>query len=410
MNKQYTNKEMRKILQRELEMPVVVTEQLMGTLEGLCEDYEPERVHTSVNKYKQVMKYKKMVAVFAMVCILSCGAVATAVGLSKWNETAANVWKADEMLQDEMSENGVAVIPDVSATDNGVTVCVEQIVTDGLSEYILFKITAPEDLELPYDFGFHDFSVRTEGTEEEDVIDAISCSTLIKADAAKGKEAKLNEEKNVIYYQMQISLATPNALQGKTLSIAFYNLARFDTKQEETELLKGTWEMDILPEVQEYAMSMTKQIAQKMDLDKKASLDSVILSPMNIQVEVSYADFVSLEYLNGEKQLYEIMPAIKGVKLKDGKELEIHPWLNEYETHWDDKTDKMLGTPLNGEQLDIVSKECKDWTIRMNVDYMQLANTGIDNVDLPKGMINPEDVQSIILEYQGKDYECSIEK
>ena len=149
MKRCYKEREIKAIMQRELELPIVVTERISDVLHQTCVEYNESDCKDRVVHYKKKEKIRRQfVAVFA-ICLLGIGTTVGAMELKKWHEYAAQEFHADVEQQDKLVIDGLALNPDISVTDNGVTVSVEQVVADGYSEYILLKVEAPENVELP---------------------------------------------------------------------------------------------------------------------------------------------------------------------------------------------------------------------------------------------------------------------
>ena len=150
MRHRLTGQRMKKILQRDMEIPVIVTEQMAAALHEINTEYNEEESRREIIHYNKMHRLKQQVAMIALLCIIGFGAGVTATQVKRWKDSAVKVWKTDAVLQDKMIEQGtVPELPEIVAEDAGVKISVEQIVTDGWKEYPL--VYAGRGKEADYD-------------------------------------------------------------------------------------------------------------------------------------------------------------------------------------------------------------------------------------------------------------------
>lgn len=119
------------------EVPDTIHQMMIETLDGL-EEREEQKMKKS-NKMK-----KRTMVLLAAALIGAMGMTAGAAGLFKWNERAAEVFVADEPLQDHLVMEQVVQEGTQSVTDNGITISLVQTIQDSNCFYALFDVTAED--------------------------------------------------------------------------------------------------------------------------------------------------------------------------------------------------------------------------------------------------------------------------
>ncbi|MGN0153451.1 MAG: DUF4179 domain-containing protein [Lachnospiraceae bacterium] len=411
MKKNYTVKQIKQILKREISVPVIVTEQVADTLHTVCGEYDDEECKEHIKQYRKVVRIRKQIAAVLVICLLCAGATVTAAGLKKWNPYAAQEWRAGEVVQDEMMAEQTAVVPEISVTDNGVTVSVEQVVTDGLSEYVLFKVEAPENMELTEKFDFEQWVIWTDGSDEG-LIDGAGGNVLTRVNPETQMLEKVNEEKNIVYYQWQMDIAKENGLKGKEVSFIFNNLVNIDNKHNITLLQTGRWELVLPEEIQAYAMKKTKhKTGQIMNAeDNLVQITEAVISPMNLILKGNYRDKVAEEYRYGDANAGEILPVVKAIRMKDGSERLLEDWMIRYDWNLDAEMEEKIGGMKNEEIYDAI-KNCKEWKFEISIEFSEIPKISKLEADTASdwGIMDSNDVKEVILEYRGEEYIVSFE-
>ena len=123
MRHRLTGQRMKKILQRDMEIPVIVTEQMAAALHEINTEYNEEESRREIIHYNKMHRLKQQVAMIALLCIIGFGAGVTATQVKRWKDSAVKVWKTDAVLQDKMIEQGtVPELPEIVAEDAGVKI------------------------------------------------------------------------------------------------------------------------------------------------------------------------------------------------------------------------------------------------------------------------------------------------
>ena len=154
------SRKMKKILRADIGLPPSVEK-------GVEKAFEQIRMEAAA-KEKRTVRKRRIVPgtalAAALVLILSGVTVAGAVVYS-WSPRVAEKFQADQEQQDQLTKEHLTRPLDISVTDGGVTVSLEQVLTVPDYLYLCFKITGPEDMDLTGDisFNFMDFQMLSLG-------------------------------------------------------------------------------------------------------------------------------------------------------------------------------------------------------------------------------------------------------
>lgn len=423
MKRYYKERELKEIMQKELELPVVVTEKIADTLHRTCEDYDESICKENVANFRKRTKRKRQIAAILALCLLGTGTTVGAIELKKWHEYAAQELYADPEAQDRLITDGLASNPTISATDNGVTVSVEQVVADDYSEYILLKVETSENVELPLEFGFASEFAYGENSElsfEEPTVRRCSGQALIAWNEDTEQLEKINAERNIVYYAYEIYSTEKNVLQEKEITIRLKDIVEYLPKAQSQVVLEGEWEITLPKAIQKNAQkeTITYKLASKSEkkMNDVSNWENVTITPLQLMVEFSYQNTIPYsEESESFCELTSVLPHVKKIILKNGDVLEIGATTNNYvEFNYDEETQQQYEefTKLRDyKEANLAIQACDEWSVKLCVNFPDAARTQAgDNNIWQSGIINPEEVDELVFEYQGEEYSYKVEK
>lgn len=423
MKRYYNELEIKTIMKKELDLPIIVTERIADTLSRNCEGYDEESCKETIIGIKKYIKIKRQIAAIFTICLLGVGTTVGAMELKKWHEYAAQEFHADVEQQNKLVTDGLAISPAISVTDNGVTVSVEQVVADSYSEYILLKVEAPENVELPLEFGFASEFAYGENSElsfEEPTIRRCSGQALVDWNEKTGQLERINDEPNVMYYAYVIYSTQENILQGKEIKIRLKDIVEYLPKAQSQVVLEGEWEIMLPKEVQENAKwaEFTYELAAKQakKMNYVSTWENVTITPLQLMIEFDYQDTIPYSEENESFcELTSVLPYVKKIKLKNGDVLEVDVTANDYvEFNCDEETQQEYEDFVklrDYKDADLVIRTCDQWSVKLCVNFSAAAKAqSEDNHVWQSGIINPEEVQELVLEYQGEEYSYKVVK
>jgi len=423
MERCYKEREIKAIMQKELELPIIVTERIADVLHQTCTDYNESDCKDKVVNYKKKAKVRRQFVALFAICLFGIGTTVGAMELKKWHEYAAEEFHADAKQQDKLATDGLATNPAISVTDNGVTVSVEQVVADSYSEYILLKVEAPKNVELPLEFGFASEFAYGENSElsfEEPTIRRCSGQALIDWDEKTGQLERINDEPNVVYYAYMISFTEKNIIQGKEITIRLKDIVEYLPKAQNQVVLEGEWAITLPSEVQQNAqreMLTYKMLSNTEDkMNNVLDWGNVTITPIQLMMEFDYQDTIPYSKENESFcELTSVLPHVKKIKLKNGDILEIDTESNDYvEFKNDNKTQQEYEefTRLRDyKEASRAIQTCDEWSVKLCVNFSAAARvyTEASNV-WQSGIIDPEEVEELVVEYQGEEYSYKVVK
>lgn len=210
------DKNIKNRLLEELEVPELVQERVKFVLNDirLGEFGKPkEEIGKEEKKGKKIWGKGITKGVAAAACVLLVSSITVTAAVTKWNTKLVEKFQITEALQEDLSNSGVAVSPMQKVEQAGITMTLEQCLTDNDFFYCLFKLDLPDDIKVDKKthqaegviveenqkekqvsgcLGFWEVSV--EGYKEEDIT---PCTTGF---LLENGELVLDEETNSLYY------------------------------------------------------------------------------------------------------------------------------------------------------------------------------------------------------------------
>ncbi|MGN0495739.1 MAG: DUF4179 domain-containing protein, partial [Lachnospiraceae bacterium] len=104
---------------------------------------------------KKLFRRMNKAAACAVIGILTCGVISVgATAYYKWNKGLEEYYQVEEEDKTQIEESGLADFPDLSVTDQGVTVTLEESVVDNYYAYVTLKVEGydvPEGMQPEFD-------------------------------------------------------------------------------------------------------------------------------------------------------------------------------------------------------------------------------------------------------------------
>lgn len=314
MHKNYTKKDIKRIMKQDMEVPKIVTHQVQQAFQQINQNYQQDKVEEKVISYRRKASFKMRVVLVAAAVMLFGTVTATGAALLKWNPMVAEKFEADEMQQDLLTAKGMAEEQSISTENNGVTIEVEQTLADDRYMYALFKITAPEEMKLDQDTFFDEFNLTSNGQE-------------VPADHSSGVVENEDGMDNVTYWEVWIQQTEADHLKGSDITANFVNMSLLKADKIGTEaLVDGVWDLTWqVPDTDvRENFAVNHEFSQYGVTVKNISITPLSMEitydwPRNVISEQAITDDGSMT----EIQYFEEPLAARSFRLKDGTTVDI---------------------------------------------------------------------------------------
>lgn len=324
-NELHTEKEIKRMLRQEVEIPELVADRIEETLNTIRRDAfsgwdeKPDRKGgKKINPAKRKTgrrKKRHIGAATAAAAVIICTSItAVAAVIVNWNSIVVEEFGIDIELQDELVEQGVAPAVNASVTDNGVTVSTEQALMDSRYIYLLLKVEAPEDIVLSDSIFFEEFELTLDGQEPN-----FSYGAGVTDD---------NPTDNISYWHIWVNnVDSKSDFHDKILGIHLENLTQDAQKADAgTKLIDGQWNLDwnMVYDDAETVFDVNKELPEL-----NMTVKSIALSPISIEVRYDWGrEEVLVDAMDeyGKAIIsydYAEPPEAVGFRMKDGSRQEI---------------------------------------------------------------------------------------
>lgn len=324
-NELHTEKEIKRMLRQEVEIPELVADRIEETLNTIRRDAfsgwdeKPDRkggkkINPAKRKTGRRKKRHVGAATAAAAVIICTSITAVAAVIVNWNSIVVEEFGIDIELQDELVEQGVAPAVNASVTDNGVTVSTEQALMDSRYIYLLLKVEAPEDIVLSDSTFFEEFKLTLDGQAPD-----FSYGAGVTDD---------NPTDNISYWHIWVNnVDSKSDFHDKILGIHLENLTQDAQKADAgTKLIDGQWNLDwnMVYDDAETVFDVNKELPEL-----NMTVKSIALSPISIEVRYDWAkEEVLVDAMDeyGKAVIsydYAEPPEAVGFRMKDGSRQEI---------------------------------------------------------------------------------------
>lgn len=321
------------IFPEEIELSEIVLSKTNHALEKIRQEDTDSMKRQNRNRGRKF--FKKQAAAIACVCILAVSSISAVAAIRHyWGRGMNGNIQASDVLQQELTENGIAKVysedPDyqsLSVTNHGITITPDTVVADDRFAYMSFHISgySVADGEEP---GFDMVNVY-QGENPEDWLNMSGTmyngivpdenGTSVYED---GSPLETNEDGSTVCrytdsngnmeFIIQASIADESdSLLGKTVHVSFRDLGTF-SKGRFTLAAEGSWDFElVLPAV---SPARDIEVGQKVE-GTNFVMEDISISPVSIKVNYSVSEAPEIK----EDDLG--IPDVKGVVLKDGTKI-----------------------------------------------------------------------------------------
>ena len=306
MAKKYSKRDVIRILKNEIETPKIVTTQVNQAL---------QEIGAGNGKNYHKRRSLRWQAAVMVIGVMMLGTVTVrAAEYFLWNQDVVERFDIDEAQQQELERQKVTVPVTASATDNGVTISLEQSLMTDKYIFMYFKITAPEDVRLPETTSFGNWHIMIAGADNSQ---NFCIGPEIKGDDETDSVG--NGEGNVIYREFFMQRGNREDANGKELMAHFQNLISDDGKgNPEYTIAEGEWDLSWKLDYtsSESVFEVNQPLGHSGILVKQ-----IILSPISIEVVYDWPRKKTKYYDDGSGEMSAWkLPAVSPVqyRMEDG--------------------------------------------------------------------------------------------
>lgn len=319
------------------------------------------RMHASENTLEEVLKmaeqrkragrFIRRNTVIAIVAV-SMGTVVAAATLNTWSRSMQHQLKGTTEQMQELEEKNIAAFPDVSVTDEGVTVTLEQSIVNGSWGYVALKISG---YNLPKGAvpAFEAANLTVKDWDGSIGIGSSFDSGLLtdgyKVIGEDGQEPQTEDDGSLvchwqdedgnleyifdIYINDETGKSQPS-LSGKEVNIHLEGLGYYTDKEVCKTVIPGNWQFSfVLPGADDSVIysDIDKPIGETGAILKEVEVSPISMAitysfPRKIQTETGYHEEVMTEEDGTEKyesvpfsyEYYEEPPYATGIRMNDG--------------------------------------------------------------------------------------------
>ena len=238
-------------------VPDVFHERTLNTLNTLN-----SRLKTTNRKERKMfMKSKTVIAIAAIIAMIGTISVGAFTLISNRNSKIAELFRADEPMQEKLVHDGILRDVNLSASDGGVTMDVLQTLADENMVYILLKLSSenPRLLECENFVNVWD-ALQIEGYRNsfeleldedgrklptpDDVFAPGGASLNILYDSRETITDENGKNIHQVYYAVEIHNSEKQDYNGRVITLSFSGLGAFEGKAGDFyTIIEGNWEV-----------------------------------------------------------------------------------------------------------------------------------------------------------------------
>ena len=246
--------------------------------QGFAERSERQLARLTAQKEERHMKKTGILILAAALAIAFTTALAAGIISANTRRGLEENLNVDEDTKQLFEGTALFDEPNLSVSDNGVTVTLEECVVDSYAAYVAFRVQGytPSDTSLQPDFDVVQYDFGVTGHSGSSAFNNWS-----RNEGGAYRENYYDENGELLYIIQLVSL--DETLLGKTARVEFRDLGVIRRKADVTVEVNGTWTF-------EWKLKGTEECAEKQLNapigDSAATLTHVLITPVHI--EVSY--------------------------------------------------------------------------------------------------------------------------
>lgn len=311
-----------------------VPEQIHRSLVNTLEELPNAPISSNKVRIGKTALWKRVaVLVAALVAVL--GTTVAASEIFKWNERT--VWylrNPSEEIQNKFTDLGLTSIEGDSATVEGITVAVEQVVQDENTLYVALKVTAEEPIIGGW--GFLKCQYVTDEGETLNLIPGTErCSFYNDSHSSQSHAEEPLTREGYMFYTIHSHVVGKLNYDHLTLRLTDYNYSQYYTPvtaEEKEMFIEGCWELSI-PLNPDSAKQLTKvyEVNQEVPMNAEpVTVKEITLTPFTLSIvgEASEDKEKRKEYSEKYDKWYPAdgffgHKSIYGIKYKDGRVVDL---------------------------------------------------------------------------------------
>ena len=245
----------------------------------------PEEGGSSV---KHIWNVSRLVAVAVVVCLITVG-VCVAANVFQWNEKFAELFQPTASQMEALQ--GATNQPQVSATQNGVTVTVRQTLADQHGIYVLYDVEGPADVTFTDQMAWKnkDLKINYEenSVEERTYLMGFCGSRVVSQEGNKRTELYYSNGNGLIQKNQELTLCLKDLGYYEYENAALKDLNREPESTYHT-VIEGEWKLtwEFAYENLTKSIPVNQPVLLSEEQGQLATLLSVEVSPMSLWVNV----------------------------------------------------------------------------------------------------------------------------
>lgn len=302
----------------------MVRQALDNALSGISEDPAMTARVLAQSKGETPMKRKLPMAVIVLIVLLITTATAVAAGWFAWNRGLEDQLRVTDEIKSTFSGTGLFEHPEMSVTQNGVTVSLDSCVVVESSAYIAFRVSGYQprsNMQPAFDeteiicSAFDNASGGTGGSFFDGLVTGPDGRSMFTDGTpwSEDRQAQYTDERGDMIYIISINV-DGSSLIGQEISIELRNLGYYFNQWGDVQVeVEGTWAF-------EWQLTGTDACYELHDVslplgDTGITLTDLRLSPISIEVTLQN---VPADRVEGDEDLLVYEPYICCLRRRDG--------------------------------------------------------------------------------------------